>query len=118
MSYIKREKELRSLLILALGINKNRSKNDTISFSNFDFKNIVWDFESGVPVINTYSDIKSTGKLSIIKNREIRESFYGLELAINELNELVSDRLTVQQMRIDEIAVSEINYIPLLENRH
>ena len=118
MSYIKKEKELRSLLILALGINKNRSKKDTISFSNFDFKNIVWDFESGVPVINTYSDIKSTGKLSIIKNREIRESFNGLELAINELNELVSDRLTVQQMRIDEIAVSEINYIPLLENRH
>ncbi len=118
MNFIKGEEELREYLILALDINSNRKQNATISFSNADFKKIVWDFVSGVPVINTYSDIKSTGKLSIIKNREIRESFNGLEIAINSLNELISDRLTVQQTRIDEIAVSEINYIPLLENRH
>jgi hypothetical protein len=41
---------------------------------------------------SAYSDIKSTCKLSIIKNREISESFYSLELAINDLNILASDR--------------------------
>jgi hypothetical protein len=116
--FITRENELLEFLVLALEINSEKKQHDTVTFSNEDFKEIVWDFEAGVPVINTYSDIKSTGKLAIIQNREIRESFNGLELAINELNQLVSDRLTVQQMRIDDIAVSEINYMPLLVNRH
>jgi len=113
--FIHNEEQLKELLILALGISSNRKLNDTISFSDLDFFDLLWDFESQVPVINTYSDIKSTGKLSIIKNREIRVSFNGLELAINDLNILVSDRLTVQQIRIDEIAVNEINFIPLLK---
>ena len=100
--FIHNEEQLKELLILALGISSNRKQNDTISFSDLDFYDLLWDFQSQVPVINTYSDIKNTDKLSIIKNREIRESFNGLELAINELNVLVSDRLTVHQIRIDE----------------
>ena len=113
--FIHNEEQLKELLISALGISSNRKQNDTISFSDLDFYDLLWDFQSQVPVINTYSDIKSTDKLSIIKNREIRESFNGLELAINDLNVLVSDRLTVQQIRIDEIAVNKINFIPLLK---
>ena len=115
--FIHNEEQLKELLISALGISSNRKQNDTISFSDLDFYDLLWDFQSQVPVINTYSDIKSTDKLSIIKNREIRESFNGLELAINDLNVLVSDRLTVQQLRIDEIAVNEINFIPLLKRQ-
>lgn len=113
--YIHSEEQLKELLISALGISSNRKQNDTVSFSDIDFYDLVWDLPSQVPVLNTYSDIKSTNKLSIIKNREIRESFNGLELAINDLNVLVSDRLTVQQLRIDEIGVNEINFIPLLK---
>lgn len=115
--FIQSEERLKELLNLALGINSNRKQNDTISFSDTDFWNLLWEFESQVPVINTYSDIKNTGKISIIKNREIRESFNGLEVAINDLNTLVSDRLSVQQIRIDEIAVNEINFIPLLKKK-
>ncbi|MFT5228281.1 MAG: hypothetical protein ACI865_002169 [Flavobacteriaceae bacterium] len=117
-NFINAEEELVEDLIVALDIKSNKNQNDTTTFSNADFKKIVWDFVSSTTVINTYSDIKSTGKLSIIKNREIRESFNGLEVAINSLNELVADRLDVQQNRIDEIAVSEMNFIPLLGNRH
>ena len=112
--FIQSEEQLEELLISALGINASRKRNDTISFSDLEIYELLWDFESQVPVINTYSDIKSTGKLSVIRNREIRESFNGLEVAINDLTVLVSDRLSVQQIRIDEIAVNEINFIPLL----
>ena len=115
IAYINNEEKLRGSLILALGINPNKKESDTISLSDTEFKDLLWSFETGIPIINTYSDIKSTGKLSIISNREIRESFNGLEQAINQLNDLVSDRLTVQQIRIDEIAINEINFIPLLK---
>ena len=116
-SFIEIEEKLRESLIMVLGINANKKQEYNVSLTDSAFKDLMWSFESRVPVINTYSDIKSTGKLSVIKNREIRESFNGLELAINELNNLVSDRLKVQQIRIDEIAVNEINFIPLLKKR-
>jgi len=116
-SFIENEEKLRESLIMVLGINANKEQEHMVSITDSTFKDLMWSFESQIPVINTYSDIKSTGKLSVIKNREIRESFNGLELAINELNNLVSDRLKVQQLRIDEIAVNEINFIPLLKKR-
>jgi hypothetical protein len=115
--FIHNKEQKKELLISALGISSNRKQNDTISISDLDFYDLLCNLQSQVPVINTYSDIKSTDKLSIIKNREIRESFNGLELAINDLNAFVSDRLTVQQLRIDEIAVNEINFIPLLKRQ-
>ena len=84
-SFIENEEKLRESLIMVLGINANKEQEHTVSITDSTFKDLMWSFESQIPVINTYSDIKSTGKLSVIKNREIRESFNGLELAINEL---------------------------------
>ena len=68
-----------------------------------------------MPVLNSYSDIKNTGKIGIIKNRSIRENFTNLELTLTGLNTMVQDRLTVQQMRIDDILVNDINFIHLLK---
>jgi hypothetical protein len=113
--YIEQENQLIKSLISALGINPDQTQNDEISWSNTEFYKLMWDFESVVPVINTYSDIKNTGELSIIKNKNIRESFTDLELKIEGLNSQVADRLTVQQLRVDEIGVNEINFIPLLQ---
>ncbi len=113
--YIEQENQLVKSLILALEINPDQTQNDEISWSNTEFYKTMWDFESEVPVINTYSDIKNTGELSNIKNKDIRESFTDLELKIEGLNGQVADRLSVQQLRVDEIGVNEINFIPLLQ---
>ena len=115
-SYIEQENQLVKSLILALGINPDQTRNDKISWTNTEFYKLMWDFETAVPVINTYSDIKNTGELSTIKNKNIRENFTDLELKIESLNSQVADRLTVQQLRIDEIGINEINFIPLLQN--
>ncbi|UCD61710.1 MAG: hypothetical protein JSV59_03840, partial [Flavobacteriaceae bacterium] len=72
---------------------------------------MIWDFESNVPVINSYAEIKNTGKASLISNREIRQKFTNLELKINNLNTLVKDRLTVQQIRIDNIVQDHLNLV-------
>lgn len=69
-----------------------------------------------MPVLCSYSDIKNTGKIGIIKSRSIRESFTDLELTLGELTTIVSDRLTVQQTRIDDVLVNDVNFVRLLES--
>jgi len=71
-----------------------------------------------VPIINSYSDIKSTGKAGLITNEQIRQRFTNLELSINNLRNQVDDRLRVQQLRIDEIAVYDLNYVRLISFRN
>ena len=79
------------------------------------FFDILWNSNPTLPVLNSYSDIKNTGKIGIIKNRSIRESFTNLELTLTSLTSLVKDRLTLQQMRIDDIIVNDVNFVRLLK---
>ena len=78
------------------------------------FYEILWEFETNVPVIGSYFDIKNTGKAVLISNADIRERFSNLELAINRLKGYVDDRLTVQQLRIDDIAEDKVNFVRFL----
>lgn len=106
-SHIDQEERLVGDLLSAL--NK-----DTARINDSVFKYLLWDFESDIPVMNSYADLKSTGRTALIKNKQIRESFTNLEISINNLDNLVKDRLTVQQIRVDNIAHTEVNFVRLM----
>ncbi len=109
--FIKREELLIDRLILALDIHPAGKTAPPEFYVDSVIINMIWEFESNVPVVNSYAEIKNTGKTSLIRNREIRQKFTNLELRINYLNTQVKDRLTVQQIRIDDIAQDELNLV-------
>ncbi len=110
------ENQLKESLLVALGKNTNKSELSINTISDSLFYDILWNSNPSVPVLSSYSDIKNTGRIGIIKNRNIREGFTNLELALTELNSLVDDRLTLQQMRIDDIIVNDVNFVRLLKS--
>ena len=69
-----------------------------------------------MPTFNAYNNLKSTNKLSLIKNKNINEKFTELEFRQNKLNDILEDRLSVHQIRIDDILEKEINFIPLVKS--
>jgi hypothetical protein len=79
------------------------------------FNKAFWDFEIKFPVINTYSDLKNAGKIAIVQNDSIRERLSVLEANIYNLDKLIQDRMNVHQIRIDEICVEYVNFLPLLK---
>jgi len=110
------ENHLKESLLLALGLESDKIKPNKTSITDSLFLKVVWDANPSVPVLSSYSDIKNTGKIGIIKNREIREDFTNLELVLTELRSLVKDRLTLQQIRIDEIIVNDMNFVRMLKS--
>jgi hypothetical protein len=113
---ISNENQLKESLLVALGKNSNKSKLGINTISDSLFYDILWNSNPNLPVLNSYSDIKNTGKIGIIKNRSIRENFTNLELTLTGLTSLVADRLTLQQMRIDDIIVNDVNFVRLLKS--
>ncbi|MAP54473.1 hypothetical protein [Altibacter sp.] len=79
------------------------------------FNKAFWDFEIKFPVINTYSDLKNAGKITLVQNDSIRERLSVLEANIYNLDKLIQDRMNVHQIRIDEICVEYVNFLPLLK---
>jgi len=114
-NYIIKDKNLKQSLLVALDKKSNQTEINSNTISDSLFYQILWDIESSVPILNSYSDIKSSGKVGIIKNSRIRESFTNLEISLNDLKLLVDDRLTVQQIRVDDIAVNDVNFVRLLK---
>jgi len=94
-----------------LGLKKDHSLvvTDTLAFR------MLWDLSLESPVINTYTELKNTGKIGLIKSTVIRERFTQLETSIENLENLIGDRLSVHQLRIDHISEQEVNFIPLLK---
>jgi len=108
------EMKAKEYAILALN---QRSETDEIPpgfYSDSIFYKLVWSLEMEVPVINSYSDIKNTGKTSLITNEQIRRRFTNLELSINNLGSQVNDRLRVQQLRMDGMVVNELNFVRMI----
>lgn len=108
---IRAEEVLITNLIRALNIHPQERETPPSFYIDKNIQPILWDFESNIPIIKSYAEIKNTGKTSLISNRELREKFTNLEISLDKLKTLVSDRLTVQQLRIDDIAETQINFI-------
>lgn len=114
-SLVSAEKDSKVALLLVLGID-TISSIDKKTISDKNFKDAFWNLENDIPVINTYTDLKNTNKLGLIKNRKIKEKFTSLEVNLNELKGMLEDRLNVQQIRIDDVAENEINFVPLIKS--
>ena len=112
---ISNENQLSASLLIVLNKNSNKNKLSINTISDSLVYNILWNSNPNLPVLNSYTDIKTTGKISIVTNRKIRESFTNLELTLTGLNSLINDRLTLQQMRIDDIIVNDVNFVRLLK---
>lgn len=112
---INEEKVLKRDLIQILGITSSDSKTNFKIISDSTFKNAVWDLQSDIPTFNAYNNLKSTNKLSLIKNKEINEKFTELEFRLNKLDDILDDRLRVHQIRIDDILENDVNFIPLIK---
>jgi hypothetical protein len=110
------EENLKKALLLVLGIQNEKSTLDSGAVTNSIFKNAVWDLQSDQPTFNTYANLKNTNKLSLIKNKTINQNFTDIEFRFNKLNDMLEDRLSVHQIRIDDILEKDINFIPLAKS--
>ena len=113
---ISTEKELKKTLLLVLGIDSKNSEINRGSISDSIFKGALWDLESDIPVINAYTDLKNTNKLGLINNLKLKEKFTSLEVNLNKLKNMLEDRLNVQQIRIDNVAENDVNFIPYIKS--
>ncbi len=75
--------------ILALNHPSKLDKLPPGFFSDSIFYELIWNVEMEVPVINSYSDIKNTGKTGLITNEQIRRHFTNLELSIKSLSDQI-----------------------------
>ncbi len=113
---ISEEDKLKIRLIRILGIDANQSKTTAKIIPDSIFESAVWDLQSDQPTFNTYNNLKNTNKLSLIKSKKINEKFTDLEFYLNRLNDILEDRLSVHQIRIDNILENDINFIPLVKS--
>lgn len=112
---ISEEETLKERLTRILGINSNHSEITLKTIPDSIFKSAVWDLQSDQPTFNSYNNLKNTNKLSLIKNTKIIEKLTNLEFRLNKLNDILEDRLSVHQIRIDDILENNINFIPLVK---
>ena len=112
--YILNERGLIRVLIQVLGIDST-STVGKFEVSDDIFRSALWDFESDVPVINTFYNLKNTGKLDLINDSSLKDKFANLELTLDKLNLQLEDRLDVQQIRIDNVAEHDINFVRLIK---
>ena len=115
-SLISVEKKLKKALLTVLRIESNSSLVDKDGITDIMFKEVLWNLESDLPVVNAYTDLKNTNKLGLIKSQKLKEKFTSLEVNLNELKGMLNDRLNVQQIRIDNVAENNINFIPLIKS--
>jgi hypothetical protein len=108
------ETKAKEYAILALNHPSKIDKLPPGFYSDSIFYELIWNLEMEVPVINSYSDIKNTGKTGLITNEQIRRRFTNLELGIINLGNQVDDRLRVQQLRMDGMVVNDLNFVRLL----
>ncbi|MDP5158380.1 MAG: DUF6090 family protein [Flaviramulus sp.] len=69
------------------------------------------------PVIQTYSDLKSSGKVSLITNQQIKERLTKLENSMTDLRFQVDDNMTVQQFNVDKITIKYLDIVQMLNER-
>jgi hypothetical protein len=113
---IAEEDTLKMRLIRILGIDSHETNMNLKDIPDSIFVSAVWDLQSDQPTFNAYNNLKNTNKLSLIKNIRINEKFSDFEFQRDKLDDILADRLSVHQIRIDDILENEINFIPLVKS--
>lgn len=115
-SLIAQEKELKELLIGILGVDPKNWASERNQLSDSLFKKTVWDLQSNLPIVNAYFNLKNTNKLSLIKDKEINKRFSDFEFRLKKLNDALQDRLSVHQIRIDDVFEKDVNFLLLIKS--
>ncbi|TVZ60306.1 hypothetical protein NA63_2858 [Flavobacteriaceae bacterium MAR_2010_105] len=89
----------------------NHTKVDSIFYDAF------LSLQTTVPVIQTYSDLKSSGKVSLITNQQIKERLTKLENSMINLRFQVDDNMSVQQLNVDKISIKYLDVVRMLIDR-
>lgn len=112
--FILREHEDIDRLKLVLGSQQELT--EIIQQPNRDpfFYDVVWDLSFDVPVIITYTDLQNAGNTGKIQNSRLRNRLSEMGLKILMLESIIDDRLSVHQIRIDNIVEYELNFLPML----
>lgn len=115
-SLIFQEHTLKASLIRILEIDNEEKNVVNEIIPDSIFKSAVWDLQSDQPTFNAYNNLKYTNKLSLIRAKAVKDKFTELEFRLNQLNDILKDRLNVHQIRIDDILENDINFIPLVKS--
>ena len=107
---------LKESLIQILNLGNVKNDFETVRISDSLFKSAVWDLQSDLPILNAYLNLKNTNQLRLIKNKRINEKFSELDFKYNKLIDLLKDRLSVHQIRIDDILENDVNFIPIAKS--
>lgn len=75
----------------------------------------IWGVGQSTPVIQTYNDIKSSGKTVLIQNEDIRNKFAFLEYTANAIRNNLDDKMIVQQFQVDEIVAKYLDMVTYME---
>jgi hypothetical protein len=113
---ITEEITLKNLLIQVLDVGSSTIDMTKPAISNTMFKNAVWDLQNDMPIMNTYTNLKNTDKLSLISDKKINEKFSDLDFQFRRVQDILDDRLSVHQVRIDNILENDVNFIPLVKS--
>ncbi|WP_455170523.1 DUF6090 family protein [Aegicerativicinus sediminis] len=98
-----------------LGWSEDGSRINLDTISDITFSKALWNIGQGRPILNTYTNLKNSNKIGLIRNQEITEKFTLLERSLEELKGMLDDRLIVHQTRIDDIAENDINFVRFLK---
>lgn len=109
--------ETKNMETLKILLTEGPQKDSLLSHNKIDslMYGPLWQAVFEVPVLQTYNDLKSSGEVSIIQNLSIRNKLADLELGFNNLTSQLHDVLAVQQLRIDEIAINDLDFITVLQ---
>lgn len=115
-SILKDELTTKNRLITALNAKSGVDSLPASFYSDSLFSDMIWVVKMDIPVIYSYSDLKNTGKTALISNEIIRQKLTSLELSMTYVRNQVDDRLRVQQIRIDELVVTRLNFVRMIKN--
>ena len=114
---IRAEQQLTTALLFLINFNSDNSELKKSVTLDSIFNHGLWSLGGDSPVINTFSDLKNTGKISLVRNKNLRKKFTDLEVSLIQLKDMTEDRMNVQQIRIDNIAENDINFVYLTKSK-
>lgn len=108
---IKREENRLRIYEDVLGLQNSLNAITNQKTKDSIFFGVLW---SGIgreaPVINSYTDLKNSGRTNLISNEDIRVRFTSLENQIIKLNQTLDDRTSLQASTIDPVILNNVNF--------
>jgi hypothetical protein len=117
LEFLEGEKEISNGIVNILSGIEDRNAITKSEDADSLYSQVIWHMMNGIPIINTYTDLKNAGQTSLISNENIRIKFTSLENSLYELKEQVNDRLNFQQMHCDGWAIKNMNFVRTLTFR-